>query len=242
MTGTYVSAPGPIKRFYEDVAIAPHADGFAVALDGREAKTPAGGALVASTQKLAEAIAEEWRRAGETIAVEKTPLTRFLFTVIDRSENAHARWADDVVNYLGSDLLCYRAAAPQALRARQATVWDPYLDWARCVMGLSLETTMRLTAIDQPNKTLTRAQAALEAAAPAAVFGVKAASELTGSAVLAFALWKRAFPAEEIFAASRVDEKFQAERWGVDLDAQARVDRIRTEFMNAARFLTLLDD
>ena len=46
--------------------------------------------------------------------------------------------------------------------------------------------------------------------------------------------------ADEIFAASRLDERFQAEKWGADAEALARERRIEADFAVAARYLVLL--
>jgi chaperone required for assembly of F1-ATPase len=72
------------------------------------------------------------------------------------------------------------------------------------------------------------------------LFALRIATAISGSAVLALALWKKAFGAEAIFEASRVDERFQQERWGVDEEAAEREARLRRDFLTAARFLALL--
>ena len=43
--------------------------------------------------------------------------------------------AADIVAYAGSDLLCYRAAAPEPLARRQRAAWDPVLAWAEAELG-----------------------------------------------------------------------------------------------------------
>jgi chaperone required for assembly of F1-ATPase len=81
---------------------------------------------------------------------------------------------------------------------------------------------------------------ALSEQSPETLFALRLATAITGSAVLALALWRRAFPPGEIFEASRIDERFQEERWGVDDEAKAREDRMRAEFMSVSRFLRML--
>ena len=72
-----------MKRFYKDVSTAPAEDGFAVLLDGRSVKTPAGHTLALPTEDLAAAIAAEWRGQGDTIIATSMPLLRLANTVID---------------------------------------------------------------------------------------------------------------------------------------------------------------
>jgi chaperone required for assembly of F1-ATPase len=69
---------------------------------------------------------------------------------------------------------------------------------------------------------------------------MKAAAEIAGSAVIAIALAQGAFAPAPLFDASRVDDAFQAERWGADAEAAERTARLRREFLDAGRFLDLL--
>ena len=61
-----------MKRFYKDVAVTPQEGGFAILLDGRTVKTPARNILVLPTEKLASAIAAEWREQGEEVVGNRT--------------------------------------------------------------------------------------------------------------------------------------------------------------------------
>ncbi len=46
--------------------------------------------------------------------------------------------------------------------------------------------------------------------------------------------------AEKAFSLSRVDDDFQAERWGVDAIAEARAEALKQEANAAAEFLRLV--
>ena len=59
-----------MKRFYDKVAVAPTAAGFAVELDGRPIRTPKKAAFAVPGEAVAAAIAEEWRRQGDKIEPE----------------------------------------------------------------------------------------------------------------------------------------------------------------------------
>ena len=48
------------KRFYAHAGVVEAADGFAVTLDGKPIRTPAGRSLVAPTREISDAIAAEW--------------------------------------------------------------------------------------------------------------------------------------------------------------------------------------
>lgn len=232
-------APQRIKRFYKTVSLEAVEDGHGVLLDGRRALTKARRPLVAPAADLGAAVAAEWEAQGEHIDRETMPLTALLSAAIDYGEEDAEANRTEVLNYLRSDLLCYRAAAPQALAERQAIMWDPYLDWLRAEFGARLIVTEGVSAVDQPENAVAAVGGVLEEMSAHHLIALKGATAISGSAILALALWKSASPAEDIFEASLVDERFQQERWGVDAEAEAREQGMRREFLQIAEFLRL---
>ena len=108
---------GP-KRFYKDVAVVEQDGRYAIALDGRIAKTYARRPLAAPNASLAEAVAVEWAAQGERIERTTMPFTAMLSAAIDANESDVEAWREEIVKYVGSDLVCYRADEPQALAER----------------------------------------------------------------------------------------------------------------------------
>ncbi len=232
--------PIRIKRIYKDVASRPLGDGYSVMLDGRQARTPGGGALAAPTNGLAAAVAAEWDAQGDFVERQTMPLTALLSAAIDAGAAGAAEWRAEILNYLGSDLLSYRAEAPAALVERQQQVWDPYIDWLGGEFGATLAVTQGVTAISQSDEAITQVVHALEGPGPLELFGIYTATKISGSAVLAIALWKGAWPVGEIFTASRLDEHFQEQTWGADAEAKTREQQLQRDFLAVAEFMRLL--
>ncbi|MEO1242228.1 MAG: ATP12 family protein [Pseudomonadota bacterium] len=228
------------KRFYDAVSILNKGDRYVILLDGRTALTPQRNPLSSPSEKLACAVAKEWDSQKPNIDRSLMPLTGILSAAIDGGEALLSEYRQDILNYLGSDLLCYRADAPRALVCRQAEKWDPFIHWFNEAFGQTLNVTTGVIAVQQPNATLRAVSDALIHEATEAIHALRIATALAGSAVLALALWKSAFDKNEIFNASRVDEQFQAERWGADEEASLREETLRREFLSVAQFLSLL--
>jgi chaperone required for assembly of F1-ATPase len=224
------------RRFYEAVAVREEAHGFAVALDGRPVRTPARRALAAPSRPLAEAIADEWRAQGEFIDPAGMPMTRLANTIIDGVAAAHAEVAAEIVKYLGSDLICYRATSPQGLVARQAQRWDPVLAWAKTALGAEFVTTAGVTFRRQPDEAVARAEAAIPRD-PWRLGAVHTVTTLTGSALIALRLAAGDLGLDDAWVAAHVDEDWNADFWGRDdLAMQRRAYRF-AEMTAAARVL-----
>src|SRR6516225_2076364 len=123
------------KRFYERASTAPEGKLYAVRLDDKPVRTPAGRLLAAPMRALAEAVAAEWEAQHEMIDPAKMPLTRLANSIIDGVSERPALVAEEIARYLASDLVCYRAGSPRGLVERQARHWDPTLEWGRDVLG-----------------------------------------------------------------------------------------------------------
>ena len=97
-----------MKRFWKDAEVVEDS-GFGIALDGRRVKTPARADLAVPTRALAEAMAGEWREAGEAIDPRVMPLTGLANAAIDRVEPDQEEFAAGLAKYGEADLFCYRA-------------------------------------------------------------------------------------------------------------------------------------
>ena len=142
------------KRFWKDTRAVATEGGFTVELDGRRVKTPAKAPLLLPSQAMAEAIAAEWDAQEEGVNPETMPFTRSANAAIDKVANQHAEVADMLADYGDSDLLCYRADAPQELVKRQMQEWDPILDWADQALGARLEPRSGLMHMPQEEAAL----------------------------------------------------------------------------------------
>lgn len=228
-----------MKVFYATAAIVPGDTGFAVTLDGRPLRTPGKRAMVLDSESLAAAIAAEWQAQEGEIKPATMPLMKLASTAIDRVAARRDETAAGTAGYAKSDLLCYRAEAPDELIARQAATWQPLLDWAALRFDAPLLVTQGVIAITQPDASvaaLARAVAALD------LFDLTAVADLTGlmgSLILALALWDGRLAAADASDAALLDEDFQAERWGVDDEAAERLAAIRAEIAAGAEFMAL---
>ncbi|MEP3438139.1 MAG: ATP12 family protein [Hoeflea sp.] len=211
------------KRFYRQASVIPGSEsGFVVALDGKPVRTPSRQELGVAHAGLAEALAAEWEAQTDLIDPATMPLTRMINTAIDAVAVAQEEVFEEILRYAGSDLLCYRAEAPDALVAREAELWDPYLDWA-ANMGARLILSEGIVHVEQPAEAI-RAIAVLlrRYATPLELTALHTLTSLTGSLVLALALAEGQADPADVWAAAHADEDFNISQWGEDHEAAAR--------------------
>jgi len=212
--------PNLRKRFYASAAVGEGAP-YPILLDGRIVKTPAGGTLMAPTAALAETIAAEWNVQGERIDPAIMPLTRLANTIIDGVAPDPEPVAQEVAKYLASDLVCYRADAPEGLVAAQTQRWDPVLAWARDTHGARFVLSEGVIFVTQPQNAMTVVRAVIPSEAWR-LGAVHLITTLTGSALIALAVAARKLDVDEAWAAAHVDEDWNMKLWGRDELALAR--------------------
>lgn len=220
--------PDP-RRFYDQAGVKATGAGFEVRLDGRVPRSPGGRPLLLPTLALAELVAAEWNAQKEVIALASMPATRLAYTALDMDAAARKDSVASIVRYARTDLLCYCADGPASLVERQTAAWGPLLAWAREDLGLAFSQAAGVVHQEQPPRTLARTEQLALGLDDFALAGGAFATALFGSAILAFAVMKGRIDASAAYAASRVDEAFQEERWGLDADAAARSDRLAVD-------------
>ncbi|SHI57644.1 ATP12 family chaperone protein [Wenxinia saemankumensis] len=227
------------RRFWKEAGVAPREGGHAVLLDGRPVRTPAKAPLVLPTGALAEAIAAEWDAQGERVDPGTMPMTRTANSAIDTVAANRDAVIDLLAEYGATDLLCYRADAPEELAARQAADWDRWLDWADRTHGARLKVATGVLPVAQDARALAALRAPLEGMDAFALAGTHDLVALPGSLVLGLAVAGGALAADEAWRISRIDEDWQAELWGADDEAEAQASARKAALEQAARFHTL---
>ena len=227
------------RRFYREAAAVQN-DGWRIALDGKVVKTPARNPLVLPTQALAEAIAAEWAAQDVKVKPHTMPLMQLASTAIDRVAPDREPIIAETAGYAATDLVCYRADGPAELVARQAAQWDPLIDWLRERYDVSLQVAAGVMAIPQSDQALAILARAVAAQDDPRLTALAVMTGAAGSLAIGLALLEGRLGPEEAAAVAQLDELFQAERWGLDPEAEKRRTGQKADLVAARRFLDLL--
>jgi len=227
------------KRFYTNAGVGEADGGYTVTLDGKPIKTPSGRAVIVPVRSLAEVAAAEWNSQVEFVDPLTMPVTRFANSVVQGVINNVPAVIDGVAKYFASDLLFYRAGHPEGLVAREAKHWDAVMFWAAETLGAHFILAEGVMHVSQPETAVAAARAALPAD-PWAIAALHVITTLSGSALLALALFHGVIDRDEAWAAAHVDEDWNAEKWGIDDEVAARKAAKLVDFKAAADVLNAL--
>jgi chaperone required for assembly of F1-ATPase len=229
-----------MKRFYKNADPVREAGGYGIVLDGRPVKTPGKRALIVPSEALAAAIAEEWNAQEDEVRPPTMLLTRLATTTADRVATQREAVVHETAKYAETDLVCYRAAHPPALAARQHAAWQPLIDWAVLRYDAALTVTTGVIPRSQSAASVRALTAAVAELDNFTLTALHIATAACGSLVIALALLEGRLEARDAFAASQLDESFQIEAWGEDCEQAGRRRALSADIEAASRFVLLL--
>jgi chaperone required for assembly of F1-ATPase len=233
-----------MERFYTDVTYAPRDWGFAILLDNRPVKTPAGKVMLApGVEELAAEIRDEWADQEEVIDPKTMPLTQLVTTAQDRIAGREHEIKATLLKYLDTDMICYYTPEPEALKARQEQAWQPGHDWAVRTLGQAPATTTGLAALNQDEKLHEMAGHWLASLDHWHMTIVQLAASSTGSPLLAMAFCDGRLGSDDLYRARFVEDLYRAGIYDEDVyGPDPHQETERTAFMREMRAAATLRD
>lgn len=231
-----MKAPLP-KRFYQKAEVVENDNGFTVQLDSKLVRTPARQPLTLTTRAAAQLIADEFAAQQEVINAQTMPVTRLVNTAIDGVALDSQAVFEDILRFAACDMLFYRADSPQELVDRQTKQWDPLIDWAQS-LGARFNLAEGVMHVEQPREAIAAFSAHLSNAKdPVTLAILHTFTTLTGSAVLALAIYKQHLSVDEAWKLAHLDEDWTVENWGDDEEAILRRQKRAAEMFAADALL-----
>ena len=229
-----------MKRFYKTVSTTAARPPFHVLLDGKPIRTPLRRDLDLPNWLLAQAIAVEWGVQEEILHVPGMRLTRLATTVIDLLPERREPAIQHVLDYLGTDMLCYRASHPNDLVQRQTDLWQPWLNWLERAFDVRLPVVQTVLPAGVEAQSLARMSSVVGDLDPWRLVALHAAVTTTGSLILGLAMVEGVLNADEAFKAAALDDLYSIEHWGTDPDLTIRHDELVAELEAIGQFVTAL--
>lgn len=228
-----------MKRFYTACRAVAAGLQWQVMLDGRSVRTQGGKPQLVPSFRLVEAMVAEWDAQGEQIDPATFPLRDLADYAIDIVQPDPCKVADDLLRFAETDTLCYRAEPDEALGIRQRDMWEPLILAAEARLGARFIRLAGVIHRPQPSDAIAALRADMLRLDAFELAALHTLASLAASLIVGLAALDPAADASVLFAASNLEEDWQAELWGKDDDAIALRARRLAGFCEAARFVNL---
>ena len=230
-----------MKRFYKKVDVEKTDDGYVLQLDGKPVRTPMQNSFVIPSRDLAEAVKDEWAAQEDEIDPRTMPLNQLCNTMIDHigDDKRRSEITGAMLQYIQSDMICYYAGDQDDLYARQEKLWQPLHSLWVEYSHAPLKTVTGIAFAEQDDGVLEKARGLVERMSPSSITAMQALVGPLGSFVIAYLFVQRNIDAKTAYDSALVDEIFQAENWGEDLEAQKKRELLSQELQVIDQFLNL---
>jgi len=231
-----------MKRFYKSVSIASGgSNSYEILLDGKKLKTPSGNVLSVPNHSLAIAVATEWESQRENIVPATMHLTALCATACDNpNRKSKVDLAQDFLQYVESDTLCYRVEHPREMVALQEKLWDPLLEWFCETYNVSIAATQTIIGPTVPEATLDKLTQHMISRRHETLYGFVFAVESLKSVILTLAVMEGRLGVEEAVRLSRLEVDYQTKQWGnVEWHHDVEMYDLQARVAAAVLFVTL---
>ena len=227
-----------MKKFWETSEIKKvSSKEFYISLDNKKLKTPQKNEVILSNHLMAKEVLKEWDQTSDIINTDDLVFYGLLSTAIDKVREEKNSYINDIINFIDTDLICYRADNPIDLVAHQNKHWDPIISLIEKYINTKVSVFKGVMPSQQNSKVHHKVKNFVVELSDIQISVLHRITNLIGSVFLALCILKKDLSNKQAFEFSFLDELWQAENWGYEEDASVKRKKIRTELNRLILFI-----
>ena len=227
-----------MKKFWKKVSIKKiSSNSFQIMLDERILQTPLKRELVLPNLNLTQEIVKEWDQDLKNINTESMIFYSLISTSLDKVIDNRNLYIGDILSYIDTDLICYRAENPKELVELQKHKWDPIIVLIEKYIGTDVQVFKGVSPKKQHAIVHDRLNNLINQFDIFEISALHRITNITGSIFLSLCVLKKDISKNEVFELSFLDELWQAENWGFDEETSKKRKEISTELNKSIFFL-----
>ena len=230
-----------MKKFWKIVQVKKKLkNSFEILLDKRILKTPMQKDLIFSNYKIAKETALEWDIDEKEINTENMVFYGLISTAIDKISNDKVSYIENVLGFINTDLICYRADGPNELVDLQNSSWNPIISFIKKYIDVELKFFIGVMPSKQSLEIFNRLKTLINSFSDIEISALHRMTNLTGSIFISICILKGDVLKNEAFELSFLDELCQAKNWGVEEESLDKRDKIAKELNRIISFVELI--
>ena len=230
-----------MKKSWEKVSIKKIShNSFQIMLDERILQTPLKRELVLPNLNLTQEIVKEWDQDSKNINTETMIFYSLISTSLDKIIDNRNLYIDDILDYIDTDLICYRAENPKELVELQKNKWDPIILLIEKYISTKVQIFQGVLPKKQHANVHSKLNNLINQFNIFEISALHRITNITGSILLSLCVLKKDISKNEVFELSFLDELWQAENWGFDEETSQKRKEISIELNKSIFFLDCL--
>ena len=230
-----------MKKFWKNVCVKSKLkNSFEIFLDKRILKTPMQKDLIFSNYKIAKETALEWDINEKEINTENMVFYGLISTAIDKINHDKVLYIENVLGFINTDLICYRADGPNELVDLQNSSWNPIISFIKKYIDVELKFFIGVMPSKQSLEIFIRLKTLINSFSDIEISALHRMTNLTGSIFISICILNGDILKNEAFELSFLDELWQAKNWGVEEESLDKRDKIAKELNRIISFVELI--
>ena len=230
-----------MKKFWNSVEVKKKScNSYEIFLDENVLKTPMKNELTILNSKIAEEIHKEWNQDANVLDTDAMIFYGIISTSIDKIINNRILYINDILDFIDTDLICYRAEDPNDLVQWQSKNWDPILLKVEKYINIKIDVFKGIMPLKQKKGIKFKITKFLTKFSDLEIIVLHRITNITGSVFLSLCILNNDLIKEKAFELSYLDELWQAENWGYEKEASKNREKINTELNRTIYFLDCL--
>ena len=230
-----------MKKFWKIVQVKKKLkNSYDILLDKRILKTPMQKDLIFSNYKIAKETALEWDIDEKEINTENMVFYGLISTAIDKINNDKVSYIENVLGFINTDLICYRADGPNELVDLQNSSWNPIISFIKKYIDVELKFFIGVMPSKQSLEIFNRLKTLINSFSNIEISALHRMTNLTGSIFISICILKGDVLKNKAFELYFLDELWQAKNWGVEEESLDKRDKIAKELNRIISFVELI--
>ena len=230
-----------MRKFWKMVKVKKKSsNSYEILLDENVLKTPMKKKLTIQNSKIAEEIYKEWNQDKNILDTDAMIFYGIISTSIDKFNNNRILYVNEILNFIDTDLICYRAEEPNDLVQWQSKNWDPILLKVEKYINNKIDVFKGIMPLKQNKGIKFKITKFLTKFSDLEIIALHKITNITGSIFLSLCILNNDIIKEKVFELSHLDELWQAENWGYEDEAYKNSEKVNIQLNRTMYFLDCL--
>ena len=231
-----------MKKFWKTIEIQKvSSKNFHILLDKKKLKTPLKNELRLPNQIIANEILKEWNQNSDIINTEHLIFYGLLSTAIDKIHGQRDAYISDIINFIDTDLICYRADGPSDLVSLQNQNWNPIILLIEKYIKVNISVFKGIMPSEQDPKVHVKIKHLIIQLSDMQLSVLHRIANIIGSVFLSICIIKKDLSKKQAYEFAFLDELWQAKNWGHEEEASIKRNKIRIELNRLIHFMDCIE-
>ena len=232
-----------MKKFWKTVEVSElTTNSYQILLDKKILKTPMQNDLIFTNYRISYETSLEWDINSDELDTDEMIFFGIFSTAIDRIVNDRVLYINEIMKFVDTDLICYKADKPDELVELQNKHWDPILLIIKNYIGEEIEVFTGIMPRTQNIQVHNKIKKLIHNFSNIELSILHRLTNIIGSIFISLCVIKGDILKKHICQLCFLDELWQAENWGVEEEAAKKRDKVSKELKKIINLVNYLKE